>query len=172
MSKESSSCGSKTPDTPTLEASYNSVTDLAKDVQSASLTLKTRMDTGFETITALLEKRSLSPASALLEITKPPHLEKARGFPPSQEPLAEEQRLISQDDATFLPGIPNGELADKSMPIAIVGMGCRFPQDATDPEKLWDMILRKQSACSQVPSDRFNVDAFYHPDSDRNGMVG
>lgn len=57
------------------------------------------------------------------------------------------------------------------MPIAIVGMGCRFPQDATSPEKLWDMILRKQSARTDIPSDRFNVDAFYHPDSDRNGMM-
>lgn len=57
------------------------------------------------------------------------------------------------------------------MPIAIVGMGCRFPQDATSPEKLWDMMLCKRSARTDIPNNRFNVDAFYHPDSVRNGMV-
>jgi hypothetical protein len=60
---------------------------------------------------------------------------------------------------------------DKIMPIAIVGMGCRFPQDATSPENLWDMLLRKQSAQSDVPIERFNVDGFHHPDSDRSGTV-
>lgn len=76
-----------------------------------------------------------------------------------------------------MPKIQNGErtggleLCDKLMPIAIVGIGCRFPQDATSPEKLWDMMLGKRSARSDIPSNRFNVEAFYHPDSVRNGLV-
>lgn len=60
---------------------------------------------------------------------------------------------------------------DKSMPIAIVGMACRLPGDAVNPDKLWDMCARKQSAWSEVPKDRFNIDAFYHPNADRNGCV-
>lgn len=60
---------------------------------------------------------------------------------------------------------------DKSMPIAIVGMACRLPGDAVNPDKLWDMCARKQSAWSEIRKDRFNVDAFYHPDADRNGCV-
>jgi acyl transferase domain-containing protein len=55
------------------------------------------------------------------------------------------------------------------VPIAIVGMSCRLPGGATDPEKLWTMISESQSAWSDVPSDRFNWKSFYHPDSEANG---
>ena len=30
---------------------------------------------------------------------------------------------------------------DATMPIAIIGMAGRFPGEATDPEKLWNMIV-------------------------------
>ena len=59
----------------------------------------------------------------------------------------------------------------KSMPIASVGFGCRFPGDVTNGEKLWDMLVQKKSARGEVPQDRFNVDAFYNPDGDRYGTV-
>jgi hypothetical protein len=58
---------------------------------------------------------------------------------------------------------------DPSMPIAIVGMSCRFPGDATDPRKLWQMCAAARDAWSPVPKERFNQDAFYHPDANRNG---
>ena len=96
----------------------------------------------------------------------------------SQKPWLEKEQehTVFPDTSTFMAKVPDGEFAERSdasegvMPIAIVGMGCRFPQDATSPEKLWGVILRKESARTDIPIDRFNVDAFYHPDSDRNGM--
>nr|QED55501.1 TRI17 [Trichoderma rodmanii] len=51
-------------------------------------------------------------------------------------------------------------------PIAIVGISCRFPGDATSPEKLWHLIANGKSAWSKVPSDRWNEEAFWHPDPD------
>ncbi|KFY81215.1 hypothetical protein V499_00041 [Pseudogymnoascus sp. VKM F-103] len=60
---------------------------------------------------------------------------------------------------------------DRTMPIAIVGIGCRLPDDATSPEKLWDMLMQKKSARRETPPDRFNIDAFNHPDADRNGSI-
>jgi acyl transferase domain-containing protein len=59
----------------------------------------------------------------------------------------------------------------KPMPIAIVGFGCRFPGDVTNGEKLWEMLVEKKSARTEVPLDRFKVDAFYNPDEDRFGTV-
>jgi acyl transferase domain-containing protein len=56
-------------------------------------------------------------------------------------------------------------------PIAVIGIGCRFPSDVTNSEKLWDFLINKKSARTEVPSDRYNVDAFYHPDGDRYGTV-
>lgn len=53
--------------------------------------------------------------------------------------------------------------------IAIVGMSCRFPGGANNPEKLWRMLSEGRSAWSSVPSDRWNEDSFYHPSPDANG---
>jgi len=58
-----------------------------------------------------------------------------------------------------------------SSPIAVIGIGCRFPGDATSSERLWNLLIGKKSARSEVPGDRYNVDAFYHPDGDRYGTV-
>lgn len=62
-------------------------------------------------------------------------------------------------------------IEDKSMPIAVVGIGCRFPGDATSPDKLWKLISEGRSAHSAFPKDRFNIDAFYHPAAERQGTV-
>ena len=56
-------------------------------------------------------------------------------------------------------------------PIAIIGMSCRFPGDCTNPEKLWSMISEGRSGWSSIPSDRFDQEAFYHPNSDMTGAV-
>lgn len=56
-------------------------------------------------------------------------------------------------------------------PIAVIGVGGRFPGDATNPEKLWEMISNSQSARSKIPKDRFNIDAFYHPNPERRGAT-
>jgi acyl transferase domain-containing protein len=52
------------------------------------------------------------------------------------------------------------------IPLAIVGIGCRLPGDATDPEKLWDVLANGKDTWSKVPRDRYNADAFLHPDPD------
>src|SRR3954466_2628307 len=62
-------------------------------------------------------------------------------------------------------------LPPKTMPIAIVGMSCRFPGDATDPSKLWDLCVNGRSAWSEIPESRFNRDAWYHPDKEHIGTV-
>ncbi|KAI1100274.1 hypothetical protein F4804DRAFT_54093 [Jackrogersella minutella] len=60
---------------------------------------------------------------------------------------------------------------DASMPIAIVGISGRFPGDATTPGKLWDMVRQKRSARTDVPQNRYNIDAFYHPSPDHQGST-
>jgi hypothetical protein len=64
-----------------------------------------------------------------------------------------------------------GRLGGEAIPIAVVGMGCRFPGGASSPEKLWNLIVEKRSARKETPRERFNIDAFYHPDGDKNGTV-
>ncbi len=51
-------------------------------------------------------------------------------------------------------------------PIAIVGMGCRFP-GASSPRELWDLLCAGRESVTDVPFDRWDVDEFYDP----NAMV-
>lgn len=48
-------------------------------------------------------------------------------------------------------------------PIAIIGMGCRFP-GAGDPESFWQLLFNGVDAISEIPADRWPKQAFYHPD--------
>ncbi|KAH6680488.1 hypothetical protein B0J14DRAFT_683803, partial [Halenospora varia] len=60
---------------------------------------------------------------------------------------------------------------DASMPIAVIGMACRFPGDATSPEKLWELLISGRNAWSEFPKDRVNIDGFYHPSGNRQGSI-
>ncbi|MBW4478285.1 MAG: alpha/beta fold hydrolase [Tolypothrix brevis GSE-NOS-MK-07-07A] len=53
---------------------------------------------------------------------------------------------------------------EKTEPIAIIGMGCRFPGNANDPTSLWRLLHDGVDAVSEIPSDRWDIDAFYDPD--------
>lgn len=57
------------------------------------------------------------------------------------------------------------------MPIAIVGMSCRFPGGATNPSKLWDMLANAQSGWSKIPANRFTQESFHHPSTEVGGTV-
>ncbi|PYH88158.1 ketoacyl-synt-domain-containing protein [Aspergillus ellipticus CBS 707.79] len=61
-------------------------------------------------------------------------------------------------------GPPEGDVPDA---IAIIGFDLKFPQDADTPENFWKLLLEGRSAMTEVPADRWNIDAFYHPDPDR-----
>lgn len=55
--------------------------------------------------------------------------------------------------------------------IAIIGAGCRFPGGSSSPSRLWDLLSHPRSVASKVGADRFNVDAFYHPDGSHLGTT-
>ncbi|EFL26033.1 modular polyketide synthase [Streptomyces himastatinicus ATCC 53653] len=55
-------------------------------------------------------------------------------------------------------------------PIAIVGIGCRYPGGVRSPEDLWRIVSEGVDAVSDFPVDRgWNVDRMYHPDPDHPG---
>ncbi|KAF7915375.1 uncharacterized protein EAE97_012202 [Botrytis byssoidea] len=51
-------------------------------------------------------------------------------------------------------------------PIAVVGMSCRLSGDASDTQKLWELLIKGRSAWSKVPKDRFNQEAFHDPSAE------
>ena len=49
-------------------------------------------------------------------------------------------------------------------PVAVVGIGCRFPGGVVGPEGYWAFLANGGDAISEVPPDRWDADAFYDPD--------
>jgi len=59
----------------------------------------------------------------------------------------------------------------RTEPIAIIGMGCRFPGGASSPEAFWRLLHDGVDAISEVPPDRWAVDAYYDPDPNAPGKM-
>jgi asperthecin polyketide synthase len=47
--------------------------------------------------------------------------------------------------------------------LAIVGMACRMPGGANDPEAFWELLEQGRDACTTVPPDRFDLETHYDP---------
>ena len=58
----------------------------------------------------------------------------------------------------------------KNEPIAIIGIGCRFP-GANDPAAFWQLLRDGVDAIREVPADRFDQHAFYDPDPATPGKM-
>jgi acyl transferase domain-containing protein/aryl carrier-like protein len=61
--------------------------------------------------------------------------------------------------------------ASNRLDIAIIGIGCRFPGGANSPEAFWELQRNGVDAITEVPADRWDSKAFYHPDSGRPGKI-
>ena len=59
----------------------------------------------------------------------------------------------------------------KSAPIAVVGMSCRFPGGANDPESYWEMLRAGIDAVTEVPASRWDINSYYDPDPDAPGKM-
>lgn len=56
-------------------------------------------------------------------------------------------------------------------PVAVVGIGCRFPGNVTGPESFWQLLADGVDTIEQVPPDRWDADAFYDPDPSASGRM-
>ncbi|MDT8914663.1 type I polyketide synthase [Amycolatopsis sp. PS_44_ISF1] len=91
---------------------------------------------------------------------------------PTPEALAEYLRgEVAGSPAAALPLEPRGADLDRD-PIAIIGMGCRFPGGVRTPDELWELVLRGDDVTSELPSGRgWDFDAVYDPDPAHPGTT-
>lgn len=52
----------------------------------------------------------------------------------------------------------------RTEPLAIIGMGCRFPGGANSPAAFWKLLMEGVDAISEVPPDRWSADEIYASD--------
>lgn len=48
-------------------------------------------------------------------------------------------------------------------PVAVVGMGCRFPSDSADPQSFWRLLMEGRDAVCDVPDGRWDTEGYYDP---------
>jgi phthiocerol/phenolphthiocerol synthesis type-I polyketide synthase A len=65
------------------------------------------------------------------------------------------------------------EIAEKgdSEPIAVVGIGCRFPGGVSSPAQYWKLLQDGASGIVRVPEQRWDADAFYSADHSVPGTI-
>lgn len=56
-------------------------------------------------------------------------------------------------------------------PIAVVGLGLRFPGGVRDAASFWELLCNGVDAITEVPADRWSVDELYDPDTDVPGRM-
>ncbi len=59
----------------------------------------------------------------------------------------------------------------RAEPIAIVGVGLRFPGGATDAASDWQLLRDSVDAISEVPPDRWDAEAYFDPDPAAPGKM-
>ena len=50
-------------------------------------------------------------------------------------------------------------------------MGCRYPGGVNDPESFWRLLEEGRDAITEVPHERWDIDAWYDPDPTRAGKM-
>lgn len=62
------------------------------------------------------------------------------------------------------------EEVSRPEPIAITGIGCRFP-GADGPEELWQLLREGRDAIAEIPQDRLDIAALYDPRPGEPGRI-
>ncbi|HEV3290933.1 MAG TPA: SDR family NAD(P)-dependent oxidoreductase, partial [Streptosporangiaceae bacterium] len=89
-------------------------------------------------------------------------------------PLAVAQFMRSQLTVgpADVPVTPAASPAAAGELIAVVGMGCRFPGGAQDPEGLWELLAAGADAVAEFPADRgWDLEALFDPAPDHPGTT-
>ena len=79
-----------------------------------------------------------------------------------------EDRELSVRDAQRL---VKGERRQRTEPVAIVGMACRFPGGAESLEDFWSLLMEGREGLSPVPEQRWRNRDFYAPPPGQYGRI-
>ena len=84
------------------------------------------------------------------------------------KPAAESQKIWEQEYSNALLADTISHADDA---IAIVGMACRFPKGANNPEAYWSLLRDGIDAISEVPKNRWDNTRYYDPEPEKPGKI-
>ncbi|MFD8705610.1 SDR family NAD(P)-dependent oxidoreductase [Kitasatospora sp. NPDC059648] len=124
-------------------------------------------DLGFDSLTAVELRNVLGRASGL---RLPATL--LFDYPTPAELAAELLSRLRGAPQAAPATAPTGPAAVPDEPIAIVGMGCRFPGGADSPEGLWRVAAEGIDTIADYPGGRgWNLDELYDPEPGKAGRA-
>ncbi|MFD8088469.1 SDR family NAD(P)-dependent oxidoreductase, partial [Kitasatospora sp. NPDC059722] len=119
---------------------------------------------GFDSLTAVELRKRLA---ALTGLPLPSTMAFDHPTPVALAAFLRGELLDGPQDVTA----PPVAAADPDEPIAIVGMGCRFPGGAGSPDQLWRLVAEGTDAISEFPENRGWDTGLYDPDPDTPGRT-
>jgi acyl transferase domain-containing protein/acyl carrier protein len=67
--------------------------------------------------------------------------------------------------------VSNTTAKSAAEPIAVIGIGCRFPGAADSPQAFWELMAAGRDGIVEVPNDRWDSKRFYDPDPSAPGKM-
>jgi acyl transferase domain-containing protein len=135
---------------------------------------RTFKDLGFDSLSAVRLRNRLAAVSGLrlasgLVFDYPTPLELAEHLSGELAGAPGPGREASAPAVSITAGRARAS-APADEPIAIVGMGCRYPGGVRSPEELWELVAQGRDAISPFPADRgWDLEGLYDADPDREG---
>ncbi|WP_262121921.1 type I polyketide synthase, partial [Serratia ficaria] len=117
---------------------------------------------GMDSLMALELRRALAKKTGL---TLPATL--AYDYP-SPQAIAS---FILQDKSDEKNSVPSSAEIDASEPIAIVGIGCRYPGGIRNTNDFWQLMADGADVITEVPEERWDINALYDPDPAASGKI-
>ena len=137
---------------------------LAEDYSSGQTPAKVRIHHPGRTAEERIRDMSDEEAEALLVARLPVFERYVEDAMKSSETLSPLKRALLALEA-MQARLEALESRDRE-PIAIVGLGCRFPGGANDEESFWRLLADGADLCGEVPRERWNPDDYYDADPD------